>query len=79
MLLSPKPPGNRLRARAARTATALAAYLDAAVGGTATTAHREAVLAARHELKTAFAAGPIRPTGLATIDQGLANVVELLE
>jgi fusaric acid resistance family protein len=79
LLLSPKPPGNKLRARAAQTATALAAYLDAAVGGTATTAHRDAALAARHELRTAFVSSPIRPTGLATTDQGLANVVELLE
>jgi uncharacterized membrane protein YccC len=79
LLLSPKPPGNKLRARAAQTATALATYLEAAVGGTATAAHREAVLADRHELKTAFASGPIRPTGLATTDQALANVVELLQ
>src|SRR5690348_16339933 len=79
LLLSPKPPGDRLRARAAQTATALAAYLDTAVEGTATAEHREAVLAARHELKTTFGSGPIRPTGLATTDQGLANVVELLE
>src|SRR5205823_2177575 len=28
LLLSPKPPGNKLRARAVQTATALAAYLD---------------------------------------------------
>jgi uncharacterized membrane protein YccC len=79
LLLSPQPPGDRLRARAAQAATALAAYLDAAVSGTATTAHREAVLAARHELKTTFTSSPIRPTGLTTTDQGLANVVELLE
>src|SRR5262252_562848 len=43
LLLSPKPPGNKLRARAAQTATALAAYLGAAVRGTATAEHREAV------------------------------------
>ena len=79
LLLSPRPPGDRLRARAAQTATALAAYLDAAVGGTATAEHRDAALTARHELMTAFAAGPSRPTGLATHDQGLANAVELLE
>jgi uncharacterized membrane protein YccC len=79
LLLSPRTPGDRLRARAARTASALAAYLDAAIAGTVTDAHREAAVTARHELKTAFAAGPIRPTGLATTDQGLANVVELLE
>ena len=79
LLLSPKPPGNKLRARAAQTAAALAAYLEAAIAGTATAEHREAALAARHELKTTFAAGPIRPTGLATTDQALANVVELLQ
>src|SRR5207245_10154882 len=56
-----------------------ATYLDAAIRGTATAGHRDAALAARHELKTTFAAGPSRPTGLATTDQGLANVVELLE
>jgi hypothetical protein len=79
LLLSPKPPGDRLRACAAQAATTLAAYLNAAVRGTATTEHRDAALAARHELKTAFAAGPIRPTGLATTDQALSNVVELLQ
>ena len=79
LLLSPRPPGDRLRARAAQAATTLAAYLDAAIRGTATAAHRDAALAARHELKVTFAAGPSRPTGLATADQGLANVVELLE
>jgi uncharacterized membrane protein YccC len=79
LLLSPRPHEARLRALAARTATALAAYLDAAVAGTVTAGHREDSLAARHELKTAFAAGPSRPTGLAITDQGLANVIELLQ
>src|SRR5262249_60542815 len=32
-----------------------------------------------HTLMDLFAATPFRPTGLATADQGLANVVELLE
>jgi hypothetical protein len=79
LLLSPKPPGNKVRARAVQTATTLAAYLDAAVGGNVTVAHRDAALAARHELKTAFASSATRPTGLATTDQALANVVELLQ
>jgi uncharacterized membrane protein YccC len=79
LLLSPRPPGDRLRTRAARAATALADYLGAALAGTVTAAHREEALAARHELKTAFEAGPSRPTGLATTDQGLANAIELLE
>jgi Fusaric acid resistance protein-like len=79
LLLSPRSPGDRLRARTAAAATAVAAYLGAAVRGVATAAHREASLAARHELKTTFTAAPHRPTGLATAEQGMANVVELLE
>ena len=79
LLLSPRPPGDRLRARAAQTATALAAYLDAAIGGTATAEQRDKSLAAKHELTAAFAKSPIRPTGLATTDQALGNVVELLQ
>ena len=79
LLLSPRSPGDRLRAAAAATAAALARQLEAAVGGEATPAHREASIAAKHELRTQFAATPYRPTGLATADQGLANVVELLE
>jgi uncharacterized membrane protein YccC len=79
LLLSPRSPGDRLRARTAAAATTVAAYLGAAVRGVATAAHREASLAARHELKTTFTAAPYRPTGLATAEQGMANVVELLE
>jgi Fusaric acid resistance protein-like len=79
LLLSARSPGDRLRARTAAAATTVAAYLGAAVRGVATTAHREASLAARHELKTTFTAAPYRPTGLATAEQGMANVVELLE
>src|SRR5215831_8144732 len=79
LLLSPRSPGDRLRARTAAAAATVAAYLGAAVRGVATPAHREASLAARHELKTTFTAAPYRPTGLATAQQGMANVVELLE
>ena len=79
LLLSPRSPGDQLRARTAAAATAVAAYLDAALGGVATAAHREKSLAARRELKTTFTAAPYRPTGLAIADQGMANVVELLE
>jgi uncharacterized membrane protein YccC len=79
LLLSPPSPGDRLRAAAAGSARALAADLEAAVQGTATPAVREACLAAKHELLNAFASTPYRPTGLATADQGLASVVELLE
>jgi uncharacterized membrane protein YccC len=79
LLLSPPSPGDRLRAAAAGSARALAAHLDASVRGTATAAHRENCLAAKHELMSAFASTPYRPTGLATADQGLASVVQLLE
>ncbi len=79
LLLSPRSPGDRLRAAAAGSARALSAALDAALAGTATTADREASDAAKRELMTAFASTPYRPTGLATADQGLASVVQLLE
>src|SRR5215470_8277053 len=80
VLAIPTPsPGDRLRAAAARSARALAAHLDASVHGTATAADAEACQAAKHELMTAFASTPYRPVGLATADQGMASVVQLLE
>ena len=47
--------------------------------GTATAADTQACQAAKHELMSAFASTPYRPVGLATADQGLASVVQLLE
>ena len=79
LLLSPPSPGDRLRAAAAASARALAEHLEAAVHGTATTADRDNCQAAKRELMSAFASTPYRPTGLATADQGLASVVQLLE
>ena len=80
VLALPAPsPGDRLRAAAAGSARALAAHLEASVSGTATAADTEACLAAKHQLMTAFASTPYRPVGLATADQGLASVVQLLE
>jgi uncharacterized membrane protein YccC len=79
LLLSPKSPGDRLRARAAVAATALGRQLNAAVREQATDAEREAALAAKHELMTASAATPYRPTGLATADQALTSAVQVLE
>src|SRR6266478_5094651 len=79
LLLSPPSPGDRLRAAAAGSARELATRLEASVSGTATTADREAFLKARHELMSAFASAPYRPIGLATADQRLASVVQLLE
>src|SRR6266571_784720 len=71
--------GDRLRAAAAGSARALAAHLEASARGTATAADTEACQAAKHQLMTAFASTPYRPVGLATADQGLASVVQLLE
>jgi len=79
LLLSPPSPGDRLRAAAAGSARALAAHLEASVSGTATAADTQACQAAKHELMGAFASTPYRPVVLATADQGLASVVQLLE
>ena len=79
LLLSPASPGDRLRAAAAGAARELAASLQASVRGAPATAHRDAFRKARNELTSVFARTPYRPTGLATADQGLASVVQLLE
>jgi len=92
LLLSTPPPGNRLRAQAARLAAALADELDAiltagkaqsgngaATSTAARSAQREALLSARQALLDTFVATPYRPVGLAVADVGLANVVHLLE
>ena len=79
LVLSPPSPGDRLRAAAAGSARALAAHLEASVRGTATEADTQACQAAKRQLMTAFASTPYRPVGLATADQGLASVVQLLE
>jgi uncharacterized membrane protein YccC len=79
LLLSVPPPGDRLRAAAAGSARALATHLEASVRRQGTAADREACLAAKHELIDAFGSTPYRPTGLATTDQGMASVVQLLE
>ena len=79
LLISPPSPGDRLRAAAAGSARTLAAHLEASVRGIAASADRDACLAAKQELLSAFASTPYRPTGLATADQGLASVVQLLE
>jgi uncharacterized membrane protein YccC len=79
LLLSPRTAGDRLRASAASLASALADHLEAAGRGEATPAGREATVAAKHELLQLSEATPYRPTGLATADQGLANITELLE
>ena len=79
LLLSPKSPGDRLRASASAAAAALARQLRAVARGDATPSDTDAVLAAEHTLMETFAATPYRPTGLATADQAMANVVQVLE
>ncbi|MGI5230707.1 FUSC family protein [Actinoallomurus sp. CA-142502] len=79
LLLSPRPPGHRLRACAAACGDALADQLDAALRNELTPEHAEASLAAEHALRGEFTATPYRPTGLGTTDQALDNLVGLLE
>jgi uncharacterized membrane protein YccC len=79
LLVSPKSPGDKLRASAAASARALARQLTRSVTGSATQEDWDAVQAAKVQLLNVFGSAPLRPTGLAAADQGLANVVELLE
>jgi uncharacterized membrane protein YccC len=79
LVLSPRPPGDQLRAGAARLAAALADQLDAAVRGDTRPEHRAASIEAKHDLMATFTATPYRPTGLATTDRALDSLVGLLE
>jgi hypothetical protein len=79
LALSPRPGEDRLHADASQLAAGLADLLDAALGGAATEARLGDAMAAKHELIARFTATPYRPTGLATPDEALANIVELLE
>jgi uncharacterized membrane protein YccC len=79
LVLSPPSAGDRLRTAAAGLARALADELAAAVRGEPLAARRQASVAAKHELISAFTSTPIRPTGLATADQAMASVVQELE
>ena len=72
-------PVDRLRTAASGLARSLAAHLTALADGTATAADAERDMAAKHELMNAFATTPYRPTGLATADQGMNSLVQLLE
>ncbi len=79
LVLSPRPAGDRVRASAAHTATALADQLEFALNSECSPVLAEAANAANQALINAFTTAPYRPTGLATSDQGLANLVETLE
>lgn len=78
LVLSPRPAGDRLRASAAKSATALADQLEFALTGTCNPVLAEAANAANRALINVFTAAPYRPTGLAVPDQALANLVETL-
>ena len=77
LLLAPHDPGSRLRAAAADLAGELATRVRAAAGGDMT--KPEAMRAAKERLLTAFTVAPFRPTGLATADQALSSLVQMLE
>jgi uncharacterized membrane protein YccC len=79
LVVSRRPQGDRLRAAASALAAALADEIHATSSLSPNPDLRQASLARKAELRTAFTATPYRPTGLATPDQALANVVELLE
>ncbi len=79
LVLSPRPAGDRVRASAAHSATALADQLEYALNNQCSPALAEASAAANQALINAFTSAPYRPTGLAAPDQGLANLVETLE
>jgi uncharacterized membrane protein YccC len=79
LLLSPRPPGDRLRSAAARLAAALGDQLTGALSCDIMPEQRVATMDAKHELMAAFTATPYRPTGLATTDRALESLVGLLE
>jgi hypothetical protein len=77
LLLSPRPPGDRLRAAIADLAAELASRLNAAADGVIT--DPESMHTAKEKLRTVFLAAPYRPSGLATADQALSSLVQLLQ
>ncbi len=77
LLLSPPAPANRLRAAVADLSGQLASRVRAAAAGEVTSP--DAIMAAKDRLRAAFTAAPYRPTGLATSDQALGSMVQLLE
>jgi uncharacterized membrane protein YccC len=77
MVLSPKSPGDRLRAAASKLAAEIAGRVEQAAGGQSS--DPAAMRAAKQQLQAAFSSAPYRPTGLATADQALASIVQLLD
>ncbi|MCW2933271.1 MAG: hypothetical protein JWM19_4233 [Actinomycetia bacterium] len=77
LLLSPRGPGDRIRAAASALATEIATLVRKASDGEAS--DPADVMAAKERLLAAFTSAPFRPTGLATADQALASIVQLLD
>jgi uncharacterized membrane protein YccC len=79
LVLSPRPPSDRLRATAADCADGLADTLAAALTGQETESLATASVDKKRTLMTVFGSTPYRPTGLARADQALDSLVEALE
>jgi len=77
LLLSPRDPGDQLRAQAATLAGEIAGCLRTAAHGEVP--HLAAMSRATERLRATFTSAPFRPTGLATSDQALASTVQLLQ
>jgi hypothetical protein len=78
-VMSPRLSGDRLRATTAAAAVALGREATAVATGSADPALRTASLEGQRTLRVAFDATPFRPTGTATVDLALADMIELLE
>ena len=76
---SPRSPGDALRVTAAASARALGREAVAAAAGSAGAGTRAESAQAQQHLRTLFNASPYRPTGLATADQALGRLTDLLE
>jgi uncharacterized membrane protein YccC len=76
LLVSPKNSRDRVRAAASALAREIAIAVRRASDGETT--DPAAMMAAKDGLRAAFTSAPYRPTGLATADQALASVVQLL-
>jgi hypothetical protein len=77
LLLSPRSPGDRVRAAAAGLAAEIAARVTGAADGAIT--DPAAMRGAKERMRAAFTGAPYRPTGLATRDQALSSLVQLLD
>jgi uncharacterized membrane protein YccC len=77
LALSPRNPGDRLRAAAATLAREIACCLRTA--STGEIPDLGTLSGATDRLRVAFTSAPFRPTGLATSDQALGSAAQMLE